>query len=381
MEQATGKLKVFFVDPQSYNNLSLYDVSLMRGMKNSDMHYFCNVLYQEEVLDGVNYQYLFHYNKHKSKLLKALSYTKSMCKLSRKLINLRPEMVHIQWIRLWLIDILFVFLCHCLGIKVVHTAHNALSHWPKPGDNFRFRTYYSIVDAIIVHTPRTRDELQQVLHVDPSKISIIRHGILRISADKEKVSQRVSELREQLGIDANTIVLSCLGKQNKYKGTEIVLQAWKDSGILQSSNVRLLIAGYNQGVDYSPAEGIGNISIIDGMVSDTDFAAYVQLSSVMLLPYTNISQSGVLFTAIEAGIPVAVTDVGGLTDVFEFGNVGWQIGSAEYDNIRKCLEHLATSAREVEDIRSNTAAFDAVRSAYDWYNISQETYRLYQTIL
>ena len=72
-----------------------------------------------------------------------------------------------------------------------------------------------------------------------------------------------------------------------------------------------------------------------------------------LLPYRRISQSGVLFTALQLGVPVLVSDVGGLTDPLRYGAVGWSIGEPSVQSLSDAMVYLAEHPTELSNCRKN----------------------------
>ncbi len=171
---------VFYIDPQSYNNLSVYDFNLLTHV-GAQVVYFHNTKYQLATKPVSDSRAVFNYSDKRG-LLKACSYARSMWRIALAARRERPEVVHIQWFRLWLVDALFVKFLRALGVKIVHTAHNILPHNPSKNDVWQYKWYYKNSHAIIVHTQRTADEMAVFCGFTPqqaaSKIHIIPHGLL-----------------------------------------------------------------------------------------------------------------------------------------------------------------------------------------------------------
>lgn len=367
---------IYYVDPQSYQNLAVYDHSLLSNMAGADITYYANVRYDHLPLPNVKMRKVFSYSGCSNPLAKILSYTRSMVGILLDARRERPTVIHIQWIRFWPLDFLLVFLMHLLGIKVIHTAHNVLPHTRHAGDSTMYRLYYKAVDRIIVHSERTKRELDD-LSGCAAKTCVIHHGVLASACDMDQCNRRMEELRQRHGLNSSTVVFACLGLQNKYKGTDMVFKAWKDSKVLCGSDSALLVVGKNENIDYSVVEGMSNVHIVNEKVPELDFNAYMRLSSVILLPYVKISQSGVLFSALQAGVPIMVTDVGGLAEPLKVARVGWNIGAPSVCHLQAAMEQLYTDRRQIDEIRQDYAAFESVRKAYDWSGISAQTMELY----
>ena len=174
------------------------------------------------------------------------------------------------------------------------------------------------------------------------------------------------------------MVFSCLGVQKAYKGTSIVIDTWANNTELNTNpDIHLLIVGRSHGIDYTPIIKFSNVYILDQMISDLDFDAYLHLSSVILLPYIKISQSGLLFSAVNQHIPVLVSDVGGLTEPLSYGNIGWNIGAPTKENLQNHMLELVRRPDVIEEIKNNRKEFDKVREVYSWESIGEKTSRLY----
>ena len=216
------------------------------------------------------------------------------------------------------------------------------------------------------------------MDISERKIKVIFHGVLNSDTAKADVISRAEELRELLHIKPSDIVFSCLGLQKEYKGTSLVIDIWADNPELNANpNTHLLIVGRSYGIDYTPIIGFSNVYILDQMISDLDFDAYLHLSSAILLPYIRISQSGLLFSAVNQHIPVLVSDVGGLTEPLSYGNIGWNIGTPTKENLQRQMLELVRRPDEIEAIKNNSQEFDKVRKAYDWESIGEKTSSLY----
>lgn len=373
-------MKVFYIDPQSCSNLAVYDYSLLSGLQDVQISFYHSVRYDTAPVSGAQAYPVFRYNECGNPLTKTISYVGSMLRIAKDAVCQRPDVIHIQWFRLWIVDYLLLFFYHLLGIKVVFTAHNILPHNCRARDRFTFRKFYEKVDAIIVHSLRTKPEMAQKLHIPLDKIHVIHHGVLVSNLEEKDVLMRMDELRAQCGIASGDIVFSCMGVQNKYKGTDMVVQVWNKL-IGEDKRFHLLVVGKNEKIDFSSLEHLSNVHINLQRVSNLDFEAYLRMSSVALLPYIDISQSGVLFSALMANVPVLVSDVGGLTEPLSYSCVGWNIGEPSVENLEHQMKKLISSPDSIWAVKNDTSAFHKVQDMYSWDKISQETQILYQSLL
>lgn len=373
---------IIFIDPQSYNNLSMYDKGVLSSFEKGEVTFIGSKLWNCSPMTNVDSRLWFTYNSIKNPLLKLASYMGTLLKIIRLIQRDMPNIVHIEWIRVPVIDQLFAKWLKRQGIKVVYTAHNILPH--NSGENYKsqYKKYYQLVDKIIVHSLTTKLELIEMFQLNPSTIEVIPHGIIDIEVEKGvDVKSRMETLKNNLKLNGK-IIFSSLGAQGRYKGIDNIVDVWSgNEELANNSRCHLIIAGKNSDIDFSPIENLSNVTIINERLSNCDFLSFIKLSDVILLPYIKISQSGVLFSAISNNIPVIVSNAGGLTDPLSYGKIGWCIGSPSRKNLSKCLLSLVNNKEEIEKLKNDKNSFNAVKSIYSWSNISSMTKKLYHSLI
>ena len=373
--------KIFFIDPQSYNNLSLYDKGVMCEFPKDNVIFFGSDLWNCDKMPNVEMHLWFHYNSFKNPIAKLLSYTRSLLKIAKYVNKNLPDLVHIQWTRVMPIDILFTKYLQSKKIKVIHTAHNVLPHNTGMKYKGQFEKYYNLVDHIIVHSELTKKEMISLFKLPSDKISVIPHGMIMIEADYKKVKDRILELKKLYNIE-DKLVFSSLGAQSYYKGVDNIVEVWSNNSEFRDNpKCHLMIIGKNEGIDISPLKEVSNVTIIDERLDNVDFLSYIRLSDVILLPYRAISQSGVLFSALSNNIPVLVSDVGGLSEPLKIADVGWNIGEPTKENLKKQMLGLVQYRENVLEMKARKEEFQSVQKHYDWHRISKMTKKLYEKLI
>ena len=370
-----------YIDPQSYKNLSIYDYSLLSNIGGT-VHYLCSSNYDYLPLPPhVRQHKLFHYNSKKSNLAKAVSYLCSYARIFFLLLWWRPQAIHLQWLRIPSFDVPFFNVVRRLtGCRLVYTAHNVLPHRKgghQADQTAAYARMYQLVDAVIVHTHDTKRQLLQTFNIAAEKVAVIDHGLLKLSYDPTLLNRQKEQFDARYRLDGR-IVFSALGFQYQYKGVDLLAKVWADTPELRnSSRCKLLLVGKNRGVDLSAAAGIDNVIIDDREVSDEEFYYLLTHTDIYLLPYREISQSGVLLTAISVGTPFLVTDVGGLAEPLQLAAVGWKMGQLSADELRRQLLWLLNHPDEVAAAKQNEEGWQLLRQHYDWSRIGRLTEQLY----
>jgi glycosyltransferase involved in cell wall biosynthesis len=365
----------------SYANLAVYDYSLLKHNKDVTILFFGNSSYDyKRIVAPTNFIPLFKYNEKKTSIGKAFSYIKSICRLISSVKKNKPKLIHIQWIKLWCIDFIFLLYLKISRINVIYTAHNLIPHESAKSARVRYKLYYKYVTKIIVHTKESKQKLVEYFSLPSDKINVIPHGTLDLCSDKV-VAQTIKEkIRKYLKIE-NQIVFSLLGIQSPYKGSDLVVKLWAENPELHNENkYQLLFWGHNNKIDTSPIEYIKNVSIVNRHLTDEEFLAAMKLTSVLLMPYRTISQSGVLLTAINESIPYIISSAGSLRESLSLAKTGWYMGDASYENLRNCVFSIIENKEDILIIKNDSASWSLLQKVFAWDNIAKETFNIYNSL-
>lgn len=375
------KKKIFYIDPQSMNNLSEYDYSVTKEI-DCEIIYLCSKYYDYKINPKLKYIYVFKYNYIKNVFRKSLSYVISLIYIAILIIKYKPVLVHIQWFKIPKLDYLFwKVVKKIFRIKIIHTAHNVLPH--NTGNTYHDiyrKIYKNLSDKIIVHSTNTQEELCGLFHIEKEKVTIIRHGLLKMQYNEFEYKNqfRNSPLYE---IIQDKIVFTSLGEQSYYKGSDLIIKTWlKTPQLNQSDKCVLVMAGKFDKIDYKKIENHKNVFIKNQRISNEEYMFWLKHTDAYLLPYRTISQSGALLTALSEHIPVITTNVGGISEPISIANIGWNIGDAKIENLQKTLLNILHSPEEILNIKKDDEGWKKIEKFYDWRKISKETELLYELL-
>jgi glycosyltransferase involved in cell wall biosynthesis len=129
---------------------------------------------------------------------------------------------------------------------------------------------------------------------------------------------------EQEGVEPDGLRILFFGRIHRYKGLDCLIQA-EPLITREVPDARIVIAG--TGEDFSRYEegmaGRSAFEIYNYRIPYEEGARLFQQASVVVLPYLEASQSGVIPTAYGFRRPVVVTDVGSLPEVVDDGKTGY----------------------------------------------------------
>lgn len=358
---------IFYVDPMSYNNLEIYDNQLLNNIKGLTVIFFGNIRMKNK---PVNSKLIYKYS-NKKHIMKFFSYFNSQLKLYLNILKYRPALIHFQWLKVPYIDYLLIKLISELGIKVIFTAHNKLPHNTKMKYKKIYSKIYKKLDIIIVHAEKTKEELIEIFMIDEKKIKVIPHGILEIT--KEKISD-IDILKK---LNMNKVKISFLGNISKYKGFDYVVNAW-NTFETPIKNIQLIIAGQGDFSQNNKFLNRENILIDNRFLNEKEFYTYLKYSDIVLLPYREISQSGVLLSALAEKKIVIVTDKGGLGEPYKLFDLGWLIkGEDVSKELFDILSEIEINPNIINSKKKSIEAWEKIQEYYSWEKIGEETKRNY----
>ncbi len=168
-----------------------------------------------------------------------------------------------------------------------------------------------MADAYIVHSEFDREALGKSFDIGQRPVRVVRHGPFSHYAVAE--STRLREAPEDM---CNILFF---GTIRPYKGLEDLVQAFE---LLagEDENCWLTVVGETWEDWTQPIEMIeaskyrDRITLVNHYVSDAEVSRWFAGADIVSLPYRRSSASGPLHLTMDAGLPVVVTDVGGLTE-------------------------------------------------------------------
>lgn len=278
------------------------------------------------------------------------------------------DVVHWQWLTVQPVDALL------LPPKRPRllTAHDVLPREPRPGQVASSRRLLAKMDAVVVHSRHGAARLQDEAGVDPERIHVIPHGafdyLTRLPHEKR--------LPTELAAVEGPVVLF-FGLLRPYKGIEALIEAFNDV-----QGAELWVVGMPR-MPLQPllelADGVrGRVRFVPRFVDESEIPAYFRRADVVALPYRQIDQSGVLYTALAFGKPIVLSAVGGFAELAAEG-LARAVSPGAPRELAAALQELLDdrAARE----RLAAAATAAAAGPYSWDSIAQQTLTLYRALL
>jgi glycosyltransferase involved in cell wall biosynthesis len=163
------------------------------------------------------------------------------------------------------------------------------------------------------------------------------------------------------------------GLLRPYKGLDLLLDAWR--GI---DGAELWVVGMpRMNISSLRATAPPNVRFVPRFVPDVEVGAYFARADLVVLPYREIDQSGVAFTALGAGVPMLLSDVGGFPELAATGAARtFPAGdsAALHDALHELLSDPGALAAMAERARA------AASGLYSWDAVARRTIDLYRSL-
>jgi len=306
----------------------------------------------------------------------------------------RPKLFHILWNNKFeLFDRTVLLLYYKLrGKKIILTAHNVNASKRDSKDSFinrlTLKIQYRLADHIFVHTAAMKSELVQSLGGRREAVTVVPFGLTAAVPETDLTREQA---RRRLGIDDSDRTILFFGHIEPYKGIEFLVTAFQRLAAVDRRH-RLIIAGKpgRGAAEYAAKlqETICNDTINAGKIvqrlqyiPETETEVYFKAADVIALPYTSVSQSGVMVLAYRFGLPVIAADVGSFRDDIVEGETGFLCQPRDAEDLARAIETYFGSDlfRRLETRRPLIREYAATR--HSWAVVSDMISSVYRQLL
>ncbi|HEY0590233.1 MAG TPA: glycosyltransferase [Thermoanaerobaculia bacterium] len=281
-------------------------------------------------------------------------------RLARHLRALRPDVVQLGDVR-FATDLAPVALLRRAGLRLADVCHNVQPFAVAGSAAGTFesgalqrRLYarvYRQFSAVFVHFERNRRAFEATFRA-AGPVRTIVHGNEAIFARLRAPGVDAETVREELGIDPRARVILLFGTLSRYKGVDLLIEAFA-AVRREAADAHLLLAGYPVGGwsaeqirALAAAAGVERaVTVVPRYVPADRVAAWMELASAVVFPYDAVFQSGAVHVPLTFGRPVIATDVGAMGEVIRDGETGLLVPPKDRDALASALAQvLADSA-------------------------------------
>lgn len=382
-QPAAPRLTAWIVDPIGYSGLIYYDLSLATALGSQDVD--VTLVTCDTRIGGLKGRVpellVFRGTARGSRPVRGARHAVSLVRLAALALRRRPSVMHWQYLAVVPLDALVISLLHRAGIRQVYTAHE-VEPWRAGrivGRTMQF--LYRSVDAVVVHHEADVAEVRQTAGRRSLPVAVIAHGSFELFARPE---QTASDARDVLGLPLEAPIALFFGSLRDGKGLDDLIEAWP-AVIARVPDALLLICGKPSRQvtrDWvvsaiQHAEIAGSVRARLEQVDTATANACYRASDVVVLPYREITTSGVLRYAWSSARPVIATSVGEHRNLVDPG-VGVLVPPHDPAALALAIAAMLsdrTAAREM-----GLAALAKARRDLSWSVAASDTRSLYRSI-
>ena len=295
-------------------------------------------------------------------------------------LKLKKQKADILILKYWI-----PFMAPCLGTiarivkrnkhtKVIVVIDNLIPHEKRFGDHLLNTYFVNSVDGFVAMSESVFNDLDQFVANKKKVLGV--HPLYDNFG--EAISKENAIVR--LSLDKNYKYILFFGIIRKYKGLDILLEAFADNR-LQNQNLKLIVAGefYEDAKPYYDL--IEKYNLSDSVVLATKFIPdekvvdYFCAADIIAQPYKNATQSGVTQIAYHFEKPMLVTNVGGLNEIVPNHKVGY-VCEPNAKDVSNCLVDFFSKDKESEFIEG----VKEEKSKYSWDKMIENIKSLHRSL-
>ncbi|MBI4744042.1 MAG: glycosyltransferase [Actinobacteria bacterium] len=248
------------------------------------------------------------------------------------------------------------------------------------GEKYFMNLSLDLASAGIVHEEYQKIYLPMNIGRVPNNVYVIPHGAKSLFKYKDTKTHLHLENKKVIGM---------IGWWEPNKGFEKIVKLWPDIIEKIGQEWILLVAGdarpgSTSGQIYKPellkaiedSSAKDRIKTIIGMFSPEKYDEVLSVFDMMILPYSQASQSGNLAHAFALGVPAVVTDLEGLGSEIRASNAGIAVSLNDKIELKNAIINMANN----DELRKHYAknAEEYVTEKIVWSNVAHKHTQLYQ---
>lgn len=285
-------------------------------------------------------------------------------KLYKLLQSCEADIFHIVASHEW--NPLLFQLIRIMKKNLVFTVHDPVHHLGAP---FYIRLSDKILiknsDALIVLSKLGKAQLKSK-GVAQEKIFHIPHGVYSFF-----LQWRSKNVQQEK-------VILFFGRIEKYKGLDFLIKAFFRASV-DLPGWKLVIAGSGDLTPVEPDLRHPRIEVINRFISDAEVAALMERSSMVVLPYSEATQSGVIPIAYAFSKPVIAMNVGSLGEMVLHGETGLLVPPDNLGELVQAIKLLANN--DLLSRQMGRYAFEWGNKEWGWEGIAQKHIDVYSKIV
>ena len=278
-------------------------------------------------------------------------------RLWREVRDFDPDVIYYPMDHSWTILLNIMFRRY----KKVLTIHDVVAHLGE--GNFVGEIMSKITlkqcDQFIILS-RVFLEKMANLGVDLNVVTMIPHGIFdyyntRAGNQSEKVFQKR---------------LLFFGRISEYKGIGVLLSAFKLIKEREPEATLLVVGSGDMRPHEKNIEVLSGVEVVNRWIADEEVEDFFAKGDILIVPYIDASQSGVILTAYGFSMPVISSDIGGLSEQIVEGKSGVLVEPGNVEALANACVQMLGNPKQVKAMGDFAYAY--AKNTYNWDTLSSQ---------
>ena len=144
------------------------------------------------------------------------------------------------------------------------------------------------------------------------------------------------------------------GRISKYKGIRYLLDAINICSMKGINDINVIIAGRGEfDFDIRLYKHLENVKFINRFLENAELVSLLKKTDLVVCPYTDATQSGVIMSAYAFKKPVLATNVGGLPEMLCDGLLGTVVPPFSAESIANAIVQLMNDKKTIRQFSDN----------------------------
>jgi glycosyltransferase involved in cell wall biosynthesis len=212
-------------------------------------------------------------------------------------------------------------------------------------------------DRLVILSESLRPDMR-AQGFDDACVDVIPHG-------EFSYYSKISEEGIPEGDSERRYTLLFFGRLREYKGLRVLVQAFP---LIQERvpQARLLVVTSGDLRPYTAAlAALRNVELVNRFIPDDEVGSWFARAGILVLPYLEASQSGVITIAYTRRMPVVATAVGGLREQVEDGVSGYLVAPGDPRALAERCADLMLDERVYRSMADGAEMFARTRMNWD----------------
>jgi glycosyltransferase involved in cell wall biosynthesis len=339
-----------------------------------------------EIVKGVH---VYRFDTHQIPAFDFLSWVFSMniemTKRANDVIAVKEEKIDLIHAHDWLVARTAIELKNKYGKPLVSTIHSTeVGRRNGIHDSYQ-RTIHNVESQLVHQSDRLiccsqfmAEQISQTFGVPITRLDIIFNGV---DTPKFNIKLNFQKAKEKFARRGEKLILY-VGRLVYEKGVHVLIGALPKV-LSKIPNLKLIIVGeggMKESLQREAQElGVSDKVLFKGFVDDETLRLLYKISDVAVFPSLYEPSGIAALEAMAAGLPVVVSDVGGLTETVKHNRTGVRVSPDNSDSVSLGVLKVLLNSEYANLLRRN--AYNAVVSHNDWDSLVEKTVETYAKVL